>query len=187
MGILDFFFGKPDKFRTQSTLTPGQRGNLDQINQNLSDMQAPGGAYSGAMDFLKRLMSGDEEAFKAFEAPYLQKFNEQVLPGIAERFAGLNPMGGALSSSGFAQALGGAGAQLQADLAALRANLQRDAASQTLGQYNNLANVGLGTRAFESKYQPGNYGLLGEAAGGITGGFVNSPYLYKQIYKKVFG
>ena len=58
--------------------------------------------------------------FESFAAPFRREFNEQTVPGIAERFAGL----GGLSSSGFQQSLGQAGAGLNEKLAALHGGLK---------------------------------------------------------------
>ena len=171
MGIWETLFGSGDKNIQRGTLTGGQQQGLDQILNQLKSMAGQGGAYSGAQNYLQGLLSGDPNAFAQFEAPYRQQFEQQTLPGIAERFAGLNPMGGGLSSSGFGQALGGAGAQLQAQLAGLHGGLRNQAVGQAFGQYNQLANQGLGTRAFENQYQPGSGGLFGGLGTGAAQGF----------------
>jgi len=159
-GIWEMLFGS--KGKNVSTLTPGQGQGLDQILQQLKQMGGQGGAYSGAQNHLSSLLSGDPNAFSQFEAPYRQQFESQTLPGIAERFAGMGGGmgGGALSSSGFGQALGGAGAQLQSQLAGLHGGLKNQAAGQAMGQYNQLANQGLGTQA--QAYQPGTPGAIQE-------------------------
>lgn len=58
---------------------------------------------------------GEQPDFETFAAPYKRQFNEQIIPGISERFAGL----GGLSSSGFQQSLGQAGAGLSENLASM--------------------------------------------------------------------
>lgn len=169
--ISDFLFGHGDKFSQQSTLDPNQQNFLQNLFQQLGGMGGQGGSYGNAQNYLSQLLSGDQNAFSQFEAPYRQQFEQQTLPGIAERFAGANPMGGGLSSSGFGQALGGAGAGLQAQLAGLHGNLRNQAVGQSLGQFNQLAGLGLGTRSFENIFQPGNYGALGGALQGVGQGF----------------
>lgn len=166
-GLWEMLFGSKDKMKQVPTLDPSQQQALQGILGQLGMMGGKGGAYSGAQNYLSGLLSGDPKAFAQFEAPYRQEFEQKTLPGIAERFAGLNPMGGGLSSSGFGQALGGAGAQLQSQLAGLHGALRQGASGQALGQFNQLANLGLGTRGFENVYQPGSTGLLG----GIGAGF----------------
>jgi hypothetical protein len=170
-GLWEMLFGSKDKFKQLPTLDPSQQQALQGILGQLGSMGGQGGAYSGAQNYLSGLLSGDPQAFAQFEAPYRQEFEQKTLPGIAERFAGLNPMGGALSSSGFGQALGGAGAQLQAQLAGLHGALRQGAAGQALGQFNQLANLGLGTRSFENIYQPGSSGFLGGVGQGLGQGF----------------
>ena len=167
-GLRDFLFGSKDKFRQMPTMDPSQMQALQGILGQLGALG--GGGYGSSMDYLSKLVSGDPGALGEFEAPYRQQFESQTIPGIAERFAGANPMGGALSSSGFGQALGGAGAQLQSQLAGLHGALRQGAASSLMGQFNNLANLGLGTRTFENIYQPGSTGLMGGIGQGLGAG-----------------
>ena len=99
----------------------------------------------------------------------MRQFNEQIVPGIAERFSGLGS--GAQSSSAFQQALGGAGADLSERLGALRGGLQGQAANQALGYaqqpVSNLQNfLGMQTQAFAPK-QPSFGQQLGT---GLIGG-----------------
>ena len=100
----------------------------------------------------------------------MQQFEEQMLPQIAERFAG----GGALSSSGFGQALGGAASGLQSQLAQLFSQLQGQAAQQQYGQYNQLAQTGLNHQQFAYNKQQGSGGFLAPILGGI-GTAMGSP------------
>src|SRR5208282_2956419 len=169
-GLWESLFGKKDKFKQVSNLMPNQQQALNQLLGQLGGLSGPGGSYGGAQDYLSQILGNSPEAFSQFEAPYRQEFEQKTIPGLAERFAGLNAMGGGLSSSGFGQALGSAGAQLQSQLAGLHGALRQGASGQALGQYNQLANLGLGTRGFENVYQPGNSGLLGGIAGGLGNG-----------------
>ena len=77
-----------------------------------------------------------EEHLKDFEAPYMRKFNQEIAPGIAERYSGANAGRG----SGFQNAMMNAGAGLSENLASLKGNL----INQMLGQQTQAANVGLG-------------------------------------------
>jgi hypothetical protein len=169
-GLMELLFGSGDKTSQLSTLDPNQQQALQGILGQLGSMSGGGGAYSGAQNYLSSLLSGDPNAFAQFEAPYRQEFESKTVPMLAERFAGLSPMGGGLSSSGFGQALGGAGAQLQSQLAGLHGQLRQGAAGQAMGQFNNLAGLGLGTRSFENMYQPGSTGLVGGALQGLGSG-----------------
>ena len=93
----------------------------------------------------------------------MQQFNEQVLPQIAERFGGM----GALSSSGFGQALGGAASGLQSQLAQLFSQMQQQAVGQEYGQFNNLSQQGLNYQPFAYQNEKGNTGIFGPLAAGI--------------------
>lgn len=166
----NMLFGNKDKFKQIPTMTGGQMQGLEGILQQLQQMQGQGGAYSGAQNYLSQILSGDPNAMSEFEAPYRNEFEQKTVPMLAERFAGLSPMGGGMSSSGFGQAMGGAGAGLQAQLAGLHGALKQNAAGQSMGQFNQLANLGIGTRSFENTYQPGSTGLLGGAMQGLAGG-----------------
>jgi hypothetical protein len=75
-----------------------------------------------------QMLGGQAEVpdFESFAAPYKRDFQENIVPGIAERFGGA----GALSSSGFNQTLGQAGAGLEEKLASLHEGLK----SQRFGQ-----------------------------------------------------
>lgn len=111
------------------------------------------------------LLSGSPESYEKFEAPMMRQFNEQVVPGIAERFTGV---GG--QSSAFQQALGNAGAGLQENLASMRGGLQQQGAQGLLQALMGLSGQGLGTHAFENVYQPKAPSFLQSLFGGIGGG-----------------
>lgn len=183
-----FLLGSPDKLKQIPTGTPEQTALHNSLLQQAMGMQQQGGGYNQAQQYYNSLLEPGNDAYNNFAAPYLNQFNEQTLPGIAERFAGA----GALSSSGFGQALGGATAGLQAQLAQLFAQLQSQAAGAQTNQYNQLTQQGLGHQQFAYQQQPGSAGFLGPflnavgtaAAGpvgnamgeGITGGI-------KSLYK----
>ncbi len=99
----------------------------------------------------------------------MQNFEQQIIPQLSERFAGLGGGmgGGTMGSSGFGQAVGGAGAQLQAQLAQLHAGLRQQASQQAMGQYNQMAGLGLQQ---SQAYQPGTLGFGGSALAGMSQG-----------------
>lgn len=84
--------------------------------------------YQQGTGYLQKILSQDPELMKQFEAPAMRQFNEEIVPQISERFAGM----GALNSSGFRQTLGQAGAGLAERIAAMRAQLGLGAAGQAL-------------------------------------------------------
>lgn len=185
MGFFEFLFGNKDKMKKQSLFTPQQSQALEQFYQNPIE-QSP--LYGQGSDFLRRLLSSDPELMKQFEQPYLNNFNEVIVPGIAERFAGMGTGGGASSSSGLQNSLAQAGRGLQSDLAAMRGQMQLQGVNQGLQYaqqpYSNIL-ASLQQRAFENTYQPGNQGLLGGALQGLAGGF--SQGFGNQMGQKYFG
>ncbi len=187
----DWLFGSPDKLEKVATGTNQQMqfGGNDIISM-LQQMIQQGGGLNLANQYDQNLLGPGSEAFNKFSAPYLQQFDEQILPQIAERFAGA----GALSSSGFGQALGGASAGLQSNLAQLFSQLQGQAAGRQQGQFQNLSQTGLQYSPFAYNKQEGSSGVIpnfltgilskaadpiGNALGnGISGG-INS--LFKKL------
>jgi len=171
-GLLAPLFQKDEEYGQQGTLSPEQQQMMSQISGQMGQMGGQGGAYGQANQYLQDLLNRDPGVYDRFAAPYMQQFQQQILPQLGERFAGMGGGlgGGAGSSSGFAQALGGAGADLQSRLAGLFSNLQQGAAGQAMNQYNSLGQLGLGTKAIQPTYQPGSQGpLAGLISGGASG------------------
>lgn len=173
----EFLFGSPDKLKKIPTGTKEQQGLLNNILAQAMGM-SQGGGYDLAQQYFNNFLGpNQQQAFDQFSQPYMQQFEEQMLPQIAERFAGM----GALSSSGFGQALGGAASGLQSQLAQLFSQLQSQAAGQQYNQYNQLAQQGLGYQPFAYQQKQGSGGflapMLGAAAsafGGPIGGALGS-------------
>src|ERR1700679_743115 len=140
----DFLFGSPDKLKKVATGTNAQRGLHNNILSQAMNL-SQGGGYDQAQQYYNSLLQPGSDAFQNFLAPFMQQFEEQILPQIAERFAGA----GALSSSGFGQALGGASAGLQSQLAQLFSQLQSQAAGQQYSQFNQLSQTGLNHKPFD--------------------------------------
>lgn len=168
----------PAGYRSLSTLSKPQSRVLEQLLGSLGGtppniQQSP--LFQSGSSYLSSLLSGNPEATAAFEAPYLRQFNEQIVPGLAERFAGMGA--GAQSSSAFNQALGAAGAGLQENLASLREGLRFQAVPQALGfaqqpvaNYQGLAGLGLGTQArgYVPRQKPFWQELLLGLGGGLS-------------------
>ncbi len=169
-------FGKGDSLEKVATGTQEQEGLHNNILAQAMGMSGAGGGNDRANQYFNSLLGEDQgQAFDQFSAPYMQQFQEQILPKIAERFAGA----GALSSSGFGQSLGGAASGLQAKLAELFSSLQGQAAQQQYGQYNQLSQTGLNYKPFKYAQQEGSGGFLphllgaaGTAFGGPAGGAI---------------
>lgn len=93
---------------------------------------------------LGKFASGDDQAYAQMQQPAIDTFNQQLIPGLAERFAN----NGSLSSSSFQNAAAGAAGNLSNQLAAQRAQFQMDAIKSLLGLGNDLLSQ-----------QPYQYGL----------------------------
>jgi hypothetical protein len=146
--LYDRIFGGKDKFGKVSTMTKDQQRILNQLSQMLGPDGQLGQGYQGALQYQQDLMDPNSEAVRQFSQPYMNQFEQQTVPGLAERFAGMGGMGGGLSSSGFGQSLSAAGGNLQAQLAALKAGLGQQAAGQLMSQYGQMANMGLNAQPF---------------------------------------
>lgn len=148
----DFLFGKKGGWEGFENFTPEQRAILDKILGGL------GGINEQGMNYLSQILSDDPELMKQFEAPYLRQFNEQIVPGIAERFT----QAGARNSSGFNQAIAQQAGSLSERLAAMRAGLKQNALEGAFG-YNKF---GLAPRR-TNFWDQGNQGFLGSMGQGL--------------------
>lgn len=147
--LMDWLIGHSPEMKQQSALTPQQQ----EFQSMLLNML--GGSSGMGFDFINQILSGDEEAFKDFEAPIKRQFEQEVVPGIAERFAGMGS-GGAQNSSAMMQTMGRAGSELSQNLAQLRSGLKMGALQQLQGL------MGLGQqKSVENVYDPGAYGVVG--------------------------
>lgn len=151
--------GVPEGFNRVSTLDPQQKAAFEQLLGMLSG----GRGLQLGQNYLEDILSGSPEAFEKFEAPYKRQFQEEIIPGIAERFSGAGA--GAQSSSAFQQALGGAGADLSERLASLREGLRLQASSRPFDQLSQL--LGMQTQAFIPKQKPFWQSLIESLSGGI--------------------
>lgn len=175
--INEFLFGKKEKMQKVNLFNKQQKGLQNMLlgqlggqNTNISQNSL----YQSGSNYLQQLLSGSPEATKAFEAPYMRQFNEQIIPQLAERFTGAGA--GAQSSSAFQQALGQSGADLTERLASLRGQLQGGAANQALGYAQQpISNfAGLSQQAFRPSFEnilrPSTGGVLGGLFGGASQG-----------------
>lgn len=155
--IGNFFTGTPEKRENVSTLRPEQEGLYQQLT-NAGKGQGAGGAFGTSADYYRNLLSDDSADFNAFAAPQLRQFNQDIVPGISEQFAGMGA--GGLSSSGFRNAQMQAGTDLAERLGAIRANL-RQAGAQGL---QNIGQLGLQSYSQNMVTQPGSEGFLSSVA-----------------------
>jgi len=146
--LYDKVFGGQDKMEQVPTLSKEQQTHLNQIMQMLDPQGSLGGANNQAINYQRQLMDPSSQAVDQFAQPYMNQFNQQTIPGLAERFAGMGAMGGGLSSSGFGQSLSSAGGNLQAMLAQLKAGLGQQAAQSLQSQYSQMSGQGMNAQPF---------------------------------------
>lgn len=152
--LSEFLFGKGESIKQAPTLTPQQQQLQGNLLQMLGPLLGQGGEFLGGL-------FGDSSQFSA---PFMRQFEEQTIPGIAERFSAIDGQ----RSSAFGQQLGAAGAGLQENLASLQGQL----GMQGLGQLAQL--FGMGQQpSFENIYKPQSLGLTGGLTQGVGQGLGN--------------
>jgi hypothetical protein len=151
----DWLTGSQSKMKQVPTMNPDQQQYMQQL---FSGLQGQGSNIPG-MEYLQSLFSDNPEAFNEFQAPAMRQFNEQIMPGIAERFSGMGA--GSRNSSAFNNAGAMAGARLSENLSAQRAGLRSGAMNQLQG----FGQMGM-RPSFENVYMQGQPGLLQGIAGG---------------------
>ena len=147
------------------TMGGGQKDIYDLISSHFK---------SGAGDIFQKLFGlakGDEGTFAQMEAPALRQFQQQIAPGIAQRYSGT----GIGASSGMQNSLANAGANLAENLQAQRSGLMERSMQNVLGLGERL--LGTQTQQF-GLVQKENMlrdlmkilGMAGGQAAGIWGG-----------------
>lgn len=172
-GIWETLFGSPDKMSQVSTKTPGQQDLMASMLQALQNGGIFGnqGLYNQSSGYLNNLYSQSPDAFNRMSDPYMRQFQQQTVPGLAERFSSAGE--GGRHSSGFNQAIGQAGANLSSQLGSMFEGLRSQNLGNAMGFSNmpfNQAQGALGQNMFENVYQPGSTGLMGGLAQGLGSG-----------------
>ncbi len=167
---MGLFTGRKGRYKQQSTLGAQQQPLFAQLQAALQG-QGAGGAFGSVADYYRDLMSNDSQAFNSFAAPEQRRFNEEIIPGLSEQFAGMGS--GGLSSSGFRNSAVSAGTDLSERLGAIRAQLRQQGAQGL----SNLGQFGLSPQFQENIYQQGQPGLIDMAgpALGATGAAFGGP------------
>ena len=148
---LGYLFGKGERTQQLPLLTPQQQSLQQQQIGGVSE-QLP-----QMFQYLQKILSGDQELMDQFQAPSERAFREKTIPTIMERFSGM----GAQESSGFQQAIAGAGQRLQEGQAAQRAGLKGDAMNYLMQLMNQSRQP-----SFENLYSPATSGILAPIAEG---------------------
>lgn len=132
-------FGSPEAIENVSTVTPEQQGIM-QLLQQL-------GVYG---------LQNPYEGFEGIENQARNQFNQQTVPSLAERFTSMGQ--NSLSSPAFASQLGQAGAGLESDLAAQKAQFGQ----QNMQQILQMLQLGLNPQS-ENIFRPQQNGLAQNA------------------------
>jgi len=144
--MANFWTGSPEAIERTPRFDPQRMAGFDQIlQQALSGLSQGGGGFG------------------PIEQRETQRFQQETVPGIAERFTSMGA--GAQGSSGFAEALGGAGAQLGTGLGALRSQHELGRQSQLMS----LLGMGLTPQEEITHFQQ-EPGFLGTAGSGLAQG-----------------
>ncbi len=183
--VINAFSSKGDSgYEPHQVYTKGQMKIQGQQEKRTQKLGAPGGGFDQVLQQLIDMLNPNSEQQKSFEDPYRQEFEQKTIPGLAERFAGAGAEGGALSSSGFGQALSSAGANLQTNLAQQTGQRRQDAMKQIMDLYQNMVQNTLSAEpyAYVNKQQGGGMG------GGTAQGLANiSPGAWQDIYNSLKG
>jgi len=111
----NFWGGTPEKTQQFSTLSQDSQNLQGKLTSGLSDPMAQ------MLQQLMGYLNPNQQSYEQFEKPLMRQFNEQIVPGIAEAYGGLN----ASSSSGAQQTMAHAGTDLMERLGAQRGQLQQ--------------------------------------------------------------
>lgn len=152
-GIWESLFGKKERNYQQSLLGQEQQPGYQQLLSSIQGAGA-GGAFGNAADYYRDLLSNDSQTANMMFSPEQRRFREQIIPDLAEQFAGMGS--GGLSSSGFRNAAVNAGTDLSERLAAIRGQLRQQGAQGL----SNIGQMGLGTYN-ENIHRPETSGLVG--------------------------
>jgi len=177
MNFLETLFGSPGK--QGSTYNQNQLGSIDQIIQQINGMRSKGGGdisqqqnFQQGQGFLNNLFN-DQDFFNNMEAPAMRQFHEEIMPNLANQFAGMGS-GGSFGTA-FRNQANREGSNLAERLSANRTGMQQQGANQALGygQAQNQNFMQLLQQALQptqNTYSQPTGGLLGPLMGALGGG-----------------
>ncbi len=141
-------FGGGDQEKRFERFTPEQQQITELLRNILSGQgDQPQGGLLGSMF--------GEEGFKSFADPAMRMFQEEIVPGIAEKFSGL----GAQRSSGFQQALAKSGENLATRLGEVRGQQQQGLLGALLSQ--------IMQPQFHTRYEQGGPSMFAQGLGDL--------------------
>jgi len=162
-----FGLGASDK-GTPDSFTSEQKKLIDPLYGAFNELNPQG------ISALQGLLNYQPEGLEDMQRPALDQFQNQIVPGILERFSGL----GAARSSALNQTLGEAAKGLGTNLAALRAQQQQGAAGIRGNALQQL--LGMNQFLLRTPYQegrqssPGLWEQLAPITGQLLGNYLSS-------------
>ena len=155
-GLNEWLFGKEASTERKSFQTPQQE---QLFNQLLGGLGGQGGGGNQALQYLQQYLNpNQQQGFQQFAQPYQKQFEQNVLPRILQPW-GAGAEGGSLSSSGFAQALGGASSDFMTGLEQQYSQRGMQSSQNLLSLLQNL----LGQQTFGYQQNEANPGIVGSA------------------------
>lgn len=162
-GFGQWLFGNEASTEQKSFQTPQQQQLFSQLLQGLGGQ---GGGGNQALQYLQQYLNPNpQQGFEQFAKPYQQQFERNVLPKLLQPW-GAGAEGGALSSSGFAQALGGASSDFMSQLEQQYSNRGMQSSNVLLSLLQNL----LGQQTFGFQQNEASPGLVGSGLNAFLGG-----------------
>ena len=116
-----------EQLSTIDDIIKNLKGGVGGPNQDITQNQN----YQQGSEWLSNLFGNDQGFWNQFEAPLMRQFNEEIAPGVANRFAA-EGSGGSLGSTGFRNQLAREGSNLSTNIAALRGGMQQQGVNQAL-------------------------------------------------------
>lgn len=178
-GALMENMGGKNKARQSSTYNEGQLSAIDNILNQIKGMNGQQDItknpnYQTGQGWLQSMFN-DPSFFEKFEAPAMRQFNEEIIPGVANRFASMGS-GGSLGSTGFRNQIAREGSNLATNLAAQRGQMQQQAIPQLLGYaqqpFSNLMSLyQQSLQPTQNQYQPPSSGFFGPILSSLAGGY----------------
>lgn len=174
-----------NKGEFKSTYNGTQQQGMEDIWKQIQSMKGNSDVtqnpnYMAGSKWLQDLYN-DPEFFKNFEAPLQRQFEEETVPGLANRFAGMGS-GGSLGSTAFRNQLGREGSNLSTNIAALRGGMQQQGIGQSLNYaqqpFNNLMSL------YQQAMTPMNNVYQGPSEGGwgsIFSSLAGNPNTYSNF------
>ena len=159
-GFSEFLFGTPEQTKEVQLYTPQQQNLQKQLLQMLGPQL--------------QQQFGNKDSFAPIEAQARSGFEQRTIPSIMERFAASN----SLESSALPQMLGGAGADLETGLGALRSQHGFNEKNQLM----QLLGMGMGHQ-FEPMYSQRQPGLFEAGAStAMPGGLSALMQLLRMMF-----